>query len=198
MRPTADDLVEEYLSRLKHELRVLPAPRRRELMAEIAEHIAVGRAELPPADLAEVAALLERIGEPEHIATEARERFGVSDAAAGVRELMAIPLLLIGGFFLPFLGWLAGVALLWASPVWTRRDKLIGTLLLPGGLAPALYVFGWAVLAYGVCDGSGCEDRWTLADALTLAGLAALVVLPLAAASRLAWGLRGRFAHAQR
>lgn len=55
---------------------------------------------------------------------------------AGAREIAAIPLLLIGGVVLPFVGWVIGVALLWSSPRWSRRDKWIGTFLLPGGLLP--------------------------------------------------------------
>jgi hypothetical protein len=48
-------------------------------------------------------------------------------------------LLLLGGFLIG-LGWLAGVALLWASPRWDTRDKLLGTLIWPGGLAAVLAV----------------------------------------------------------
>ncbi|MBE3088197.1 MAG: hypothetical protein IMZ71_03665 [Chloroflexi bacterium] len=31
--------------------------------------------------------------------------------------------------------------LLWNSRIWTLRDKVIGTLVLPGGLASAPFVF---------------------------------------------------------
>jgi len=34
--------------------------------------------------------------------------------------------------------WPVGVILLWLSKAWNRRDKLIGTLLLPGGLIGSL------------------------------------------------------------
>jgi hypothetical protein len=34
--------------------------------------------------------------------------------------------------------WPIGVLMLWRSSAWTRRDKIIGSLLLPGGLA-----FAW-------------------------------------------------------
>jgi hypothetical protein len=43
-------------------------------------------------------------------------------------------ILLVGGLLIPVLGWVAGVALLWTSRAWTRRDKVIGTLVIPGGL----------------------------------------------------------------
>jgi hypothetical protein len=32
-------------------------------------------------------------------------------------------------------GWVIGVVLLWLSPTWTAREKLIGTFVVPGGLA---------------------------------------------------------------
>ena len=33
------------------------------------------------------------------------------------------------------IGWLVGVVLLWISSAWTTRQKLLGTLVVPGGLA---------------------------------------------------------------
>lgn len=55
------------------------------------------------------------------------------DGADG-QEAVVIALLLIGGLILPLFGWLLGVYLLWRSPVWTVKDKLTGTLVIPGGL----------------------------------------------------------------
>ena len=52
---------------------------------------------------------------------------------AGSREMVTIPLLFAGGI-LVVVGWPAGALLLWTSPVWRIRNKLIGTLMLPGGL----------------------------------------------------------------
>jgi len=37
--------------------------------------------------------------------------------------------------------WPIGVLLLWLSPAWNRRDKLIGSFVLPGGL-----LFSWFLL----------------------------------------------------
>ena len=51
----------------------------------------------------------------------------------GTREWAAIFLLLFG-FVAAGVGWVVGVILLWRSRAWTTRDKLIGTLVLPGGL----------------------------------------------------------------
>jgi hypothetical protein len=70
----------------------------------------------------------------------------------GVREIAALPLLLVGGVFLPVIGWLFGVALLWSSRCWIRRDKLVGTFLLPGGLLASIIVIGST--ARSDCPGS--------------------------------------------
>jgi hypothetical protein len=42
-------------------------------------------------------------------------------------------LLLVGGFVFA-VGWVVGLVLLWSSTVWSTRDKVIGTLVFPGGL----------------------------------------------------------------
>jgi hypothetical protein len=54
-------------------------------------------------------------------------------APADGSEWSIITLLAIGAFFVG-LGWVVGVVLLWRSRVWSVTDKLIGTLLWPGGL----------------------------------------------------------------
>jgi hypothetical protein len=53
-------------------------------------------------------------------------------APADGSEWSIITLLAIGAFFVG-LGWVVGVVLLWRSRVWSVTDKLIGTLLWPGG-----------------------------------------------------------------
>jgi hypothetical protein len=37
--------------------------------------------------------------------------------------------------------WPVGIILLWTSNAWNVRDKLIGTLILPGGLPMSFFVF---------------------------------------------------------
>jgi hypothetical protein len=56
------------------------------------------------------------------------------------REAAALILVSFGGVLLTFVGWVAGVVLLWLSPRWSIRDKVLGTLVLPGGLALGVYV----------------------------------------------------------
>ncbi len=53
-----------------------------------------------------------------------------------VLEVGALVLLTLGSL-VSWVGWVGGVLLLWTSDRWTRRDKLLGTLVLPGGLLPA-------------------------------------------------------------
>jgi hypothetical protein len=84
--------------------------------------------------------------------------------------------------------WVIGVVLLWRSPAWTVRDKLIGTLIVPGGLAFVFYVVINAVLLlYGGCEPpeDGCSVGIYI-DPLSALVLALLAVLPLASATYLA------------
>jgi hypothetical protein len=145
-----DRLVADYLNRLAAAAVTLPADRRAELFEEISLHIAEARAvrdtagepSLPVADV------LERLGQPEDIVRAAAEDTE-SDAAAPARAQRAprrrildtgtVVLLLVGGLLIG-LGWIAGVVMLWASPRWRTSDKLVGTLVWPGGLAAVLGV----------------------------------------------------------
>jgi uncharacterized membrane protein len=128
--------VEHYLHDLEEELRDLPPARRRELLEEIREHIGEALAEIPEGEEAEVRNVLERVGEPAVIAEEARERFGIRRSKPGIREVLTLILLPLGGF-LYVIGWAVGAILLATSTVWTSREKVIGLLVVPGGLLPA-------------------------------------------------------------
>jgi hypothetical protein len=111
-------------------------------VTEIGEHIDEALADIGPRSSsdAEVRNVLERLGEPEEIAAEAAERFGIAPVRRRASDVGATVLLLVGGIVLPVLGWFVGVALLWASEVFTTRDKLIGTFVLPGGLALPVFL----------------------------------------------------------
>jgi hypothetical protein len=153
MTESPDALVERYLERLRAELADVPRSRRDELVEQITEHIAVARAELPTGGEAEVRSLLERIGDPAAIAEEARERRERPAPQRRWLEVAALVLLLVGGVILPFVGWFIGVILLWVSTVWSPRDKIIGTLVVPGGLLPAF------ALPLLVTYGETCSSR---------------------------------------
>jgi uncharacterized membrane protein len=128
--------VDSYLRELDRELHDLPAARRRDIVDEIREHIESALAESGARDDVEVRNVLERLGDPADIAEEARERFGVVRAKSGIREVLALFLLPIGGFLF-VIGWVVGAILLATSNVWTSREKVIGLLVFPGGLLPA-------------------------------------------------------------
>jgi len=132
MTETLPPLVEDYLRRLRRSLRDLPRGRR-EIVDEIREHVREALVVIPSPTESDVRNVLDRIGEPYEIAADARERFGMPPARATWIDVAAIFLVLVGGVVLPILGWFIGVTLLWTSRAWTTRDKLVGTLLLPGG-----------------------------------------------------------------
>lgn len=157
----ADRLVSDYLDRLDSELAALPQTGRREVIDGVEAHIAEGRAELSPDDEVGVRNLLERLGDPVEIAEDAQDRFGVGPKKSTTwREIAALILLPFGCSILPVLAaeghpafgwffgavlWFAGVGLLWISEAWTTRDKMIGTLVWPGGLfVPFLLLSGAA------------------------------------------------------
>jgi len=129
-------LVEEYLGRLRAALAGHPADQQREVLAEVESHIASARAELPGGE-ASVRTVLERLGDPEEIAASAGGAPTPPQAPpvpSGRREIVGLVFLAVGGLVIPVLGWVVGLVLLWTSRVWTRGDKLLGTLLIPGGL----------------------------------------------------------------
>jgi predicted permease len=72
----------------------------------------------------------------------------------GGREIGALLLLTIGSFVIPVIGWAAGIVLLWTSEAWNRRDKIIGTLLTPGGAVLIIVVVAVASSA-GASGGPG-------------------------------------------
>ena len=90
-------------------------------------------------------------------------------------EVTALWLLLIGGIILPVLGWIIGVVILWASERWSRRDKLIGTFIVPGGLLLPFAVLAYYMLGagWGACSG---DTAATCTYAMSGRSAAAIVV----------------------
>ena len=146
---TWPDPMGDYLARLDVAARALPEAERRELRAEIEAHLRDALAD----DDGEAALkeALERLGDPtEIVAEQLRSAPAPAPALApaparrvGAQQWSAIVLLLAGGF-LAGIGWIIGLVLLWSSRAWSVREKLIGTLLVPGGLATAFYIGLWA------------------------------------------------------
>ena len=189
---TLHPLAADYLERLRRAGRGLPPGRRRELLAEIEGHLS--EAIEPGASDAEALTVLDRLGEPEAIIAAEMPRPDELGDRRGTREWAAIVLLLFGGFIF-VVGWFAGVILLWSSRAWTTRDKWIGTLVTPGGLATALvglFVLGHPTKKF--CSGfpgriphcTNAPGPSGGADILGIALFAFLVLAPIATSVYLA------------
>lgn len=139
MNAQGERVLDEYLERLERSLSDVPSARREEIVSEIVSHIDEALAEEPDDSEASVRNVLDRVGDPEDIAAEARDRLDIRKPRTSWTDPLAIVLLLIGGF-LWLIGWVVGVVLLWLSDVWSTRQKLIGTLVVPGGLLPFVYM----------------------------------------------------------
>jgi hypothetical protein len=185
---TDDQLVAAYLRRLRRAARGLPRARRNELLDEIADHVAQARA----AGAAPLRDVLGGLGDPEEIAAAAGP---VRGARLGGVEAAAIALLLFGGFIF-LVGWFAGLILLWISPRWRWPDKLLGTLVWPGGCAAVLLLGVLGASGAGeactgragrpaVCTGTGGMPGW-----LGVLLLVVTVLAPAAMAIRLAYSAR--------
>jgi hypothetical protein len=142
--------IRHYLKRLSEATRGLPRGRRRELVAEIEQHIRDALLETPVYSEAEMLTVLDRIGDPDEIAAAASARPESTRSTA--METWAIILLLLGGFLF-LVGWIAGVVLLWSSSIWTTREKIIGTLVVPGGLATGIFA-----LSFTFAGGIGAQE----------------------------------------
>jgi hypothetical protein len=128
---TLHPVVTAYLQQVRREGRDLPRDRLAELLIDLEEHLSAAI----PADASEKDAreVLDRFGDQREIIQAERPELNVPAERRGTREWAAVFLLLFG-FIAAGVGWVVGVILLWRSRAWTTRDKLIGTLVLPGGL----------------------------------------------------------------
>lgn len=52
-----------------------------------------------------------------------------------------VPWLIFAGGLVAVAGWFVGVAWLWSSEAWTRKQKVLATLFFPGGILSALIVW---------------------------------------------------------
>ncbi len=190
---TLHPLAAEYLQRLRRAGRGLPGGRLRELLAEIEGHLS--EAIDPSASDAQALTVLDKLGGPEAIIEAETPDPDELPARGGIKEWAAIILLLIGGFILG-VGWVAGLVLLWNSRAWTTREKWIGTLVIPGGLATSvligLFLTGTPTktLCKGIAGGLGhCTNSAGQSIASPILGVAVfafLVLTPIATSIYLA------------
>jgi hypothetical protein len=148
---TLHPLASEYLQRLRRAGRHLPPERLGELLTEIQGHLA--EAIDPDATNAQALTILERLGDPDTIIAAEDPNPDRIVVARGPREWAAMTLLLIGGFIFG-IGWIVGLVLLWGSRAWNTRDKWIGTLFIPGGLATSALI---SLALLGTPTASRCE-----------------------------------------
>jgi hypothetical protein len=180
-----DTVVERYLDEVERALRALPASQREQIVSGLAEHIAELRSASATDDASSVLAVIDQLGGPEEIAAGA----GVPGERAWTARTDAwVPWLLLLGGFVAGLGWLVGVFLLWTSATWRLREKLLGTLVLPGGLVATVALLGAGVPGNTECTGSSsapalhCTGSQGLPAAVGLPLAALLAVLPVLSA----------------
>ena len=181
----ADKLVRRYLAQLNAALQGVDASRRQDILAEVHEHIEDGRTGLDPDDTASVRTLLDKVGDPAAIAAEA----GAPPPGSRRWDAWA-PWLIIFGPVASGLGWIAGMLILWTSPTWSRRDKLIATFVPPAGLVALFFGLVAAFGGAAACPGhaphasAGCTTKGItlplgVAILLAIAGLAAHLLPPI-------------------
>jgi uncharacterized membrane protein len=160
--PHADQLIDGYLARVRAAAADLPSGARDELIDDMRAHIGEARSREPEETDASVLNILDRLGEPDAVVAEARRRPDAREPqAADARPRPYVPgVLEVAALVLLLLLWPVGVILLWISPAWNIRDKVIGTLLPPGGY-PAIFIVGLlaaTVSSRTVQGGSTCTS----------------------------------------
>lgn len=160
----------DYLERLERPSDALPPAQHSELVEEITDHIAAARAAGQLEDEASLRSLLDRLGDPADIVAAARadqpggsygpgtdHRAAQSPPLPPVKapgiglEIAAVMLMTVGSI-IPFIGWLAGVVLLWTSRRLRTAEKILATLVVPGG--PLTWL---AFLGLFAAGGSACS-----------------------------------------
>jgi hypothetical protein len=89
------------------------------------------------------------------------------------------PWLIIFGPVASGLGWIAGVLILWTSPAWSRRDKVVATFLPPAGLVALFFGLVATLHALAGCTTRGITLPLGVAILLAAAGLAAHLLPPI-------------------
>lgn len=137
--------VRSYLSALEARLEHLPGEQSEEILFGVREHIAEARAR----GNRQVADVLAALGTPDDVLAG----LAAPDAVAPTVHPTAPPryqsstlwvvascILLPFGAFLAGIGWLFGVAGLWMGTRWKTWEKIMGTVMLPGGVVGSIYV----------------------------------------------------------
>jgi uncharacterized protein DUF4190/HAAS domain-containing protein len=145
MNAHTDALVEDYLRRLDAAAARLPSDRRTELVSEIREHLQEGLRQSATDDEVSVRNLLERLGPPEEIVTEAADSMPPSLAAPSPGTNNAAVVSVVLGAL-----WLMGIGSLLALVFGYRARRQIKSSeprQAGAGLATAGIVLGWVGIA---------------------------------------------------
>ncbi|MDQ0728466.1 hypothetical protein [Microbacterium sp. W4I20] len=151
---TAEQLRADYLARLDEAMRHLPHGVASDIRGGIIE-------ELEGLDADATAAKIAQLGHPESIAEEAQREVpaGTAYAAAppvapAVRRLPATATrgfaitaaltLSFGGFVLPVLGWIVGIALVTSATLWRRWEKAVA-IAVPFAFTGLSLLISWIV-----------------------------------------------------
>lgn len=177
MQSTNQTLIDDYLTAVRAATRSLPASRQASIVDDLESHIEQALA--PDAGEAEVRTVLERLGSPELIAAEAGAK-EVAGGPARAKEVVGLILISVGSL-IPVIGWVVGIVLVWMSPVWSKTQKLMATLIWP---------FGWfAVLGFGVLSARAASNTDVAVSNGALQALTLIVVI-VAPFVVLAWLIR--------
>ena len=133
----------DYVGRLARALGDVPAEVRRELVEDVRGYVEEAWAAAPQQDRAALLNILARLGEPEALAQEERERLGLTPPHPAGPDLLAAAAVVFTALF-----WPVGVILAWLSPRWSGRDKVVATLLPVLGLLLVLLSSFAAASAY--------------------------------------------------
>ncbi|WP_052682215.1 DUF1700 domain-containing protein [Saccharothrix sp. ST-888] len=178
-------LVHAYLAEVAQRTSALPDATRRELLANLREHIDVALAESDRADQETVRQILDRLGRPQAVADAAlaEEGWPRAEAESPGRTtvtlgliVLSLPLALIPavGPVLALAATVTAVVRVWKSAQWVRKEKMQATLLL---LSPVVVTPAIAVVLSLTASG--------VTPVALLAACAAAFCPPLVAAARL-------------
>ena len=145
------DATTAYLAELERALGDLP----RTVAGDILDGV---REELGALDDAAARERIAELGDPHAIAAAASEELPRSTPVGMQGDptwytVLTILLVGVGAYAVPVVGWIVGIGFLWNSRTWTRRDKVVGTVILPIVALLALGITAVAGLATATSTG---------------------------------------------
>lgn len=155
-----------YVYRLTQAVRGLPT--------DVAEGVVSGvREELSGLSGTAATERMAELGDPEFIAASARAELPAATrrSESWQYSVMTAALIAVGGILVPLVGWIVGVVLLATSRLWTRSDKLVGSLAAPVLIIVACTIA--RIAEFGFVVGNG------MFSPIASGTMVALVVAPL-------------------